>query len=81
MNIWFNWRKTNKTRWEGPCGDSFCYASCDIPSCRYDLRLGDTPAKHNQKVDELHKERAKHLNKLYPGLSEDLWLSLLELIK
>lgn len=20
--------------YQGPCGDSFCYASCDLPACR-----------------------------------------------
>lgn len=23
--------------YEGPCGDSFCYASCDLESCRREI--------------------------------------------
>lgn len=42
-------------RFMGPCGDSFCYASCDMATCRYDLRKGDTPAKHNAVVKALAK--------------------------
>jgi hypothetical protein len=28
------------SRWRGPCGDSYCFASCDSPDCRYQFRLG-----------------------------------------
>ena len=35
----------------GPCGDSFCYGSCDMASCRHDLRLGKTPAEHNAVIE------------------------------
>lgn len=30
-------------KWLGPCGDSFCYASCDLPDCHWELRMGNTP--------------------------------------
>lgn len=40
---------------EGPCGDSFCYASCDMATCRWDLRKGKTPAEHNAAVRALAK--------------------------
>lgn len=40
-------------RWLGPCADSFCFASCENPHCRYEKRLGDTPSKHNAKVDAM----------------------------
>ncbi|MEO8035467.1 MAG: hypothetical protein ABI837_13610, partial [Acidobacteriota bacterium] len=58
--------------WSGPCGDSFCFASCDMAHCRYQNRLGKTPAEHNAKIDamvaadpvlilvaQLRKERAE----------------------
>jgi hypothetical protein len=43
-------------RWLGPCADSFCYASCDSPDCKWDRRLGDTPKKHNEKLREMKEE-------------------------
>lgn len=40
-------------RWMGPCSDSFCYASCTMATCRWEYRLGDTPAEHNRKLEEM----------------------------
>lgn len=37
-------------KWLGPCGDSFCYASCDSPDCHWELRLGKTPSEHYHRV-------------------------------
>ena len=45
-------------KWEGPCGDSFCYASCDNADCRREYRKGSTPAEHN-KVVEAEAEKAR----------------------
>jgi len=29
-----SYRRYYAKEYQGPCGDSFCYASCDMPSCR-----------------------------------------------
>lgn len=63
--------------WQGPCGDSFCYAGCDSPHCHYDYRLGLTPELHNQKVREIPKEQAMEICRIYnlePGseLADDV---------
>jgi len=42
-------------KWLGPCADSFCYGSCTSPHCKSELRLGKTPAEHNQKLKEMKK--------------------------
>lgn len=46
---------TSTNKFAGPCGDSFCYASCDMAVCRYEMRKGKTPKEHNEKVMELAK--------------------------
>lgn len=78
------WRKHQKVsvgpRWNGPCGDSFCYASCDMPHCRRDLRLGVTPGEHNAIVATLHRDRAQEIIALY-GLSGDLATKVTDLFE
>lgn len=68
MNVFYKWQKTGargSNVWLGPCGDSFCYASCDLPVCKHQERLGRTPDEHNQECDKLHRARADVIIELY----------------
>lgn len=64
--------KTYASFWSGPCGDSFCYASCDSPNCHSELRKGKTPTEHNAYVDAQHSRRIDVLASLYPGVDRSL---------
>lgn len=59
IKVWY------EPHWAGPCGDSFCYASCNLPACKRDRRLGLTPKEHNEAVSKVHEARATAIIDLY----------------
>ena len=58
----------NVNYWMGPCADSFCYASCDSPHCKQNLRLGKNPQEHNNRLRIM---QAEELNALLDRLGID----------
>ncbi len=55
-------KKDPNKEWLGPCGDSFCYASCDSPHCHFLLRRAPTPEEHYNVIareEILKKEEAR----------------------
>lgn len=58
----------SKDQFAGPCGDSFCYGSCDMAACHYSYRLGKTPSAHNEELQRLQKEAASALTPMIKKL-------------
>lgn len=57
-------RDPEQNEWLGPCDDSFCYATCDLPDCRWEFRRGDTPNEHRRVKLAVAKERNPNIEVL-----------------
>jgi hypothetical protein len=55
-------------QFSGPCGDSFCYGSCDMAACHYSYRLGKTPEAHNRELAILVKQAGSEVQPMIKKL-------------